>query len=156
MSASAARRHFLFRNDQGTIDAATWRANAGVLVLAAAVLTALWLVLAPYTHHDLKTTAFIAPMTILAFTYLMVYAFAVLLIAISFTNLGAKRLRDLGRPTGLAGLVPLLALFSGAAHWLQPQVSDVISVWYVVGLDVALVAAIVWSVVELGFSAGRG
>jgi uncharacterized membrane protein YhaH (DUF805 family) len=156
MSARAERRHFLFRNDQGMIDAPTWRANAGGLALAAAALTALWLALAPYTHHDLKTTAFIAPMTILAFAYLMVYAFAVLLIAISFTNLSAKRLRDLGRPTGLAGLVPLLALFSGAAHWLQPQVSDVIAIWYVVGLDVGLVAAIGWSVVEMGFSARRG
>ena len=147
--------HFLFRSDQGRIDAPAWRRNALYLALITAVLTGGWLVMAPYTHHDLKTSVFFAPLTIAAFVYLLLYAFAVLLLAISFTNLSAKRLRDRGEPTGLGGLVPLLALFAGAAHWLQPQVSDVISIWYVVGLDVLLVAATGWTVVDLGFRDGR-
>ncbi len=91
-------------------------------------------------------------MTILAYSYLILFAFAVLFIAISFSNLSAKRLRARGLPTGLAGLVPLLALLAGAAHWLQPQVPDVIAIWYVVGLDVLLAAAVAWSVAALGFS----
>ena len=146
---------FLFRSDEGRIGAPVWRRNAALLTLVAVVLTAGWLTMAPYTHHDLKTTAFYAPLTIAAFVYLLLYAFAVMFLAISFTNLSAKRLRDRGEPAGLGGLVPLLALFAGAAHWLQPQVSDVISIWYVVGLDVALLAAAAWTVVDLGFREGR-
>lgn len=152
---SEASIHFLFRSDQGRIGAPVWRRNALTLAMITVVLTIGWRLMAPYTHHDLKTTAFFAPLTIAAFVYLLLYAFAVLFLAISFTNLSAKRLRDRGEPTGLGGLVPLLALFAGAAHWLQPQVSDVISVWYVVGIDVALAAAAIWTIVDLGFREGR-
>ena len=93
-------------------------------------------------------------MTIVAFAYLILYAFAVLFIAISYTMLSIKRLRNRGQPTALGALVPLLALFSGAAHWLQPQTPDVISIWYVVGLDAALAIVAVWTIADLGF--GRG
>jgi hypothetical protein len=147
--------HFLFRSDEGRIGALVWRRNALYLAVITAVLTVGWRVAAPYTHHDLSNSAFFAPLTIAAYTYLLLYAFAIFFLAISFTNLSAKRLRDRGEPTGLGGLLPLLALFAGAAHWLQPQVSDVISIWYVVGLDVLLAAAAVWIVVDLGFGEGR-
>jgi uncharacterized membrane protein YhaH (DUF805 family) len=146
--------HFLFRSDEGRIGAPVWRRNALYLAAITAVLTAGWRVAAPYTHHDLKTQAFFAPLTIAAYVYLLLYAFAVIFLAISFTNLSAKRLRDRGEPTGLGGLVPLLALFAGAAHWLQPQVSDVISIWYVVGLDALFIAAALWAIVDLGFREG--
>ncbi len=151
MKGDAGRTYFLFRSDQGVIDAPTWRRHSGWLVLLAVVLTGIWHELAPYAHHDLRTTAFLAPMTIVAFAYLIVFAFAVIFIAISFYNLSAKRLRARGLPTGLAGLVPLGALLAGAASWLQPQVPDVISVWYVLGLDLLLVAATIWTAVDLGF-----
>ena len=71
--------------------------------------------------------------TFLTFVYLLLYAFAVLFIGISLYNLSAKRLRARKLPTGLAGLVPLAALFSGAAHWLQPRVGEYLSYWYVAG-----------------------
>jgi uncharacterized membrane protein YhaH (DUF805 family) len=138
------------------VSAPVWRRNAFALAAITAVLTVGWRLMAPYTHHDLKTQAFFAPLTIAAFVYLLLYAFAVLFLAISFTNLSAKRLRDRGEPTGLGGLVPLLALFSGAAHWLQPQVSDVISVWYVVAIDVTLAGGAIWTIADLGFREGRG
>ena len=151
MGALSARARFLFRSEAGTIDAATWRRHAVGLAAAVAVLTIFWLLLRPFTHHDLATSAFIAPMTILAFSYLIVFAFAVLLIAISFTMLSMKRLRDRGEPTGLAGLVPLAALFAGALHFIQPQAPDVISIWYVVAGDAATAAVVTWTVIDLGF-----
>ena len=152
----AERRRFLFRSEDGVIDAPTWRFHAGWLAALLLALTLVWLVLRPYAHHDLSQSAFLAPLTIIAFAYLIIFTFAVLLIAISFTMLSMKRLRDRREPVGLGGLVPLLALFAGALHFLQPQATDVISWWYLVITDVALAAAIVWTVVDCGFKPGRG
>ncbi len=150
MAAEQTRSFFLFRSDAGVIDVPTWRRHAGWLALLTAALTLGWLALAPFARHDLATSAFIAPLTIVAYTYLIAFAFTVLFIAIAFYNLSAKRLRERGLPTGLGGLIPLGALFAGAAHWLQPQVPDVIATWYVVGLDVLLAGAVGWTIIALG------
>jgi uncharacterized membrane protein YhaH (DUF805 family) len=75
----------------------------------------------------------------------------VLLIAICHYNLSAKRWRDRGRPPALAGLLPFLTLMTGAAYWLQPRIADSMSFAYVLGIDVVLVAIIIWNIVELGF-----
>jgi hypothetical protein len=150
MGARSERARFLFRSDAGTIDAPTWRRHALWLALLVAGLTAVWLVLRPYAHHDLKVTRFLSPLTIVAYVYLLLYAFAVILAAISFYNLSAKRFRARHLPAGLAGLIPLVALFVGAAYWIQPQVPDVISVWYVIGLDLLLLGVVVWTITVLG------
>lgn len=152
MAALSAKdgARFLFRTDQGRIDARTWRRGTALLLAILAVLTGIWIPLEPLTHRDLATTPFFAWGTFAAFAYLVLYAFAVLLIAICHYNLSAKRWRDRGWPGALAGLLPLFALFSGAAHWLQPRVAEDISYWYVVGVDALLIAVIVWNVVELG------
>ncbi|WOJ88828.1 hypothetical protein RZS28_13555 [Methylocapsa polymorpha] len=141
---------FLFRTDQGRINARTWRRGTALLLAILIVLTAIWLPLEPLTHRDLATTPFFAWATVAAFAYLVLYAFAVLLIAICHYNLSAKRWRDRGWPGALAGLLPFFALLSGAAHWLQPRVAEVVPYWYVAGVDVLLVAVIVWNLVELG------
>lgn len=143
---------FGFRTDQGRIDAAAWRQGTLFLAVPLAVLTLIWFVLAPFTQHDLARTPFLAWGTMAAFIYLMFYAFAILLIAICHYNLSAKRWRDRGWrfPGALAGLLPIAALISGAAHWLQPREAEIISYWYVAGIDFALVAVIAWNAVELG------
>lgn len=152
LSAFIAR--FGFRTDQGLIDARTWREGAAFLLAILVALTTIWLFLEPYAHRELAPTSKLFDWkTFLTFVYLLFYAFAVLFIGISFYNLSAKRLRARKMPTGLAGLLPLAALFSGSAHWLQPRVNDVLSFWYVAGIDALLVGAIVWSVAELGFRA---
>ena len=154
MAASAYLARFGFRTDQGLIDARTWREGAGLLAAAFGTLTAIWLLLEPNAHRELQPNSPLFQWgTFLTFVYLLVYAFAVLFIGISLYNLSAKRLRARELPTGLAGLIPLAALFSGAAHWLQPRVGEYLSYWYVVGFDALLVAAIVWTVLELGFRA---
>lgn len=154
MASRSERARFLFRDENGLINAATWRLHVGWLVALLVAMTAIWLPLRRYTHHDLATTGLIAPMTILAFAYLIVYAFAILLVAISYTMLSIKRLRDRGEPTVFAALVPLIALLAGAAHFLQPQVPEVISFWYVALIDALLAIAVALTVVDLGFRPG--
>ncbi|VTZ27051.1 conserved membrane hypothetical protein [Methylocella tundrae] len=149
---SAFIRRFGFRTDQGLLDARTWREGAGLLAVIFAFLTTIWLFLEPNAHRHLSPSSGLFDWkTFLTFVYLLFYAFAVLFIGISFYNLSAKRLRARQLPTGLAGVVPLAALFSGSAHWLQPRVAEVLSGWYVVGIDSLLVGAIVWTALELGF-----
>ena len=143
---------FGFRTDQGRIDAKTWRQGTlflgGLLVL----LTLIWIVLSPYTHHDLATSPFLSVGTLAAFAYLIFYAFAVLLIAICHYNLSVKRWRDCRWrfPGALAGLLPLAVLSSGAMHWLQPRVPETLPYWYVLILDAVLFAIAAWNIVELG------
>jgi cytochrome b561 len=153
-AALAYLARFGFRTDEGLADARTWREGVALLGVILAVLTAIWLLLEPNAHRELQPDSPLFEWaTFLTFVYLLLYAFAVLFIGISLYNLSAKRLRARNLPTGLAGLVPLAALFSGAAHWLQPRVVEYLSYWYVVGVDALLVAALVWTVWELGFRA---
>lgn len=155
MSATGDRARFLFRSEDGVVDAPTWRRHTAWLAALVLAMTLVWRLLRPYAHHDLATQAFFAPMTIVAYAYLIVYAFAVIFIAISYTMLSMKRLRDRGEPTGLAGLVPLLALFAGSLYFLQAKTPEVISYWYVVALDVALVLVVAGTIADLGFRPGR-
>jgi hypothetical protein len=156
-ATSALIARFGFRTDNGLIDAKTWRDGAALLAVVFAALTAIWLYLQPNAYRQLTPTSPLFEWKVfLTYVYLLFYAFAVLFIGISLYNLSAKRLRARQLPTGLAGLVPLAALFSGAAHWLQPRVSEYLSYWYVASLDALLVAAIIWTALELGFRAPRG
>jgi uncharacterized membrane protein YhaH (DUF805 family) len=143
---------FLFQTYEGSIDRQTWR--SGTLVLAAILvpLTVIWLVIAPATHRNLSTPQFFNAETLAAFIYLAIFAFAVLLIAVSWTNLSAKRFRQAGRPGALAGAVPFAALIGGAAHWFQPRAPDVLPGWALSIFDVALIAVALWSIYELGFA----
>lgn len=149
-ATGGSRSRFLFREDAGTIGAATWRFHAAWLAALAVAMTLGWFALQPYAHHDLKTQAFLQPMTIVAFAYLIVYAFALILVAISYVMLTMKRFRAVGAPAGLAGLVPLLALFAASAHFMHSQTPDAFGLPYVVALDAALAIVTLWTVVELG------
>lgn len=152
MALDAERIRFLYRTEQGRIDAATWLRGAGALAAVLAPFMLIWLALSPYTAHDLAKDPFFVPMTAVAYTYVIIYAFIILLLAVSYVNLSAKRFRDLGRdwPVALAGLAPFMALVAGATHWLQPRVAEVMSVWWVWGVDAALLGVIAWTVYELG------
>lgn len=153
----AARIRFLYRADQGRIDRETWLRGAGVLLAILTPLTLIWYALAPYATHDLATTPFFAPATIVAYAYLIFYSFVVLLIAISFVNLSAKRFRDRGRapPLGLAGLAPLCALLASAAHFMQPRLPEVFARWHVWGVDALMLGVVAWTVYELGYDPPR-
>lgn len=145
---------FLYRTDAGRIGRAVWWRGVATLALPLVVLTGIWLALAPYTRRELtKGSALIEPAAFAAYAYLLVYAFAVIFIAISFYNLSAKRFRDRARPPSLAGLVPLFAFLAGAVHWFVPQSEGTVPYAAALAVDALLIAAIGYTVWELGFGA---
>jgi uncharacterized membrane protein YhaH (DUF805 family) len=147
---------FLYRGTEGRIDQATWwRAQAPLSALLA-VLTAGWLLLAPYTHRSLENTRFFEPATIFAFAYLVLYAFALILLVVASTFVSAKRFRDRGLPPGLAGLAPFAALLAGAVWWGQRQEGGFYPYWIVIVGYGLFAAALAWSLYELGVAGPRG
>lgn len=148
--SAPASTSFLFRTDQGRIDRKTWVHGGLRLGAVLAVLTAVGLLLAPYTHHDLAKTPLLDWHVIAAYVYLTLYIFALVLIAICFYNLSAKRWRDRAKPAALAGLVPFFALLGGAAHWLYPQMDGEVPGWSVAAIDIAFFGLLIWTIIELG------
>ncbi len=144
--------NFLYRQDEGTLSRAAWWAGLAPLVSLLVVLTVVWLLLAPWGQRGLDERAFLDPRTIVTYLYLMIYTFAVILIAICYTNLSAKRFLARGRIGGLAGLLPLAALLAGALNWLYPRVAETMPYWTVIAADIVLIGVIVWHVVDLGLA----
>jgi uncharacterized membrane protein YhaH (DUF805 family) len=144
--------HFLFQNYEGRIGRRVWR--AGTLVLAAILipLTLIWIIVAPATHRDLSRPEFLDAEALGAFIYLAFFAFAVILIAVSWTNLSAKRFRAVGRPAALAAALPFAAFVAGAAHWFQPRAADIFPDWALILVDIAAVAVAFWSIYQLGLA----
>ncbi len=153
--AGAAGWRFLFREEGGTIDAATWR--RGFLALAAPmlVMTLIWFALLPYANRDLDERQLFDPMALVVYAYLLVYAAAIFLAAVSFYFLSSKRWRDLGKPASFAGLPLLAGLVAGSAAWLQPRVSEDMPWAIVGGFDVVLLAVVVWHAGALGLGASK-
>ena len=145
------RFHFLYRTDKGTIDRARWGAAALPIVIIFVVATSMVGFALPYSNRPLSERALFDPATFAANAYIIVYAFALLLLAVSWVNLGAKRFRDRGRPAplGLAGLLPLAALVAGAADWLQPRVAEVMPRWIVWGCDAIVIVVALWTIAEM-------
>lgn len=141
---------FLFRTDQGRIDRTTWWRGTLPLAALAVAGTLGWWALSPYAHHDLSDSAFIAPLTIVAYVYLLLYAFALILIGVCEYNLSAKRFRDRGLPAALAAALPLSLLFGSALVWFIPQSFDTIPAWAGPVTIVLVLAVAAWNVVELG------
>ncbi|MEA2759003.1 MAG: hypothetical protein QOH65_1616 [Methylobacteriaceae bacterium] len=152
MRLDRATIHFLFQTYEGMIDRRTWRSGALVLAAILIPLTLIWIVIAPATHRDLSTPELLDARALGAFIYLAIFAFAVILIAVSWTNLSAKRFRDLGRPAVFATALPFAALLGGAAHWFQPRASDILPEWALIFVDVAIIAVALWSFYELGLA----
>ncbi len=144
---------FLYRTEEGEIGAPAWWSGVAILGSLLVPMTAIWLLLKPYSTRGLDERAFIDPLTLAAYVYLIFYALIVVLIAVCYTNLSAKRFRAAGwrlGPVGLASLLPLFALLAGAAHWLYPRSQDSLTFALVVVCDLALIAIALWHVVVLG------
>jgi hypothetical protein len=147
---------FLFRQDQGEISRAVWLRGVGMLAAPLLVLTGGWLLLLPYANRGLDQRGLVDPLAFVTYFYLAGFAFVVILIAVSFYNLSAKRFRARGLAPPFGGLVPFAALIAGAAHWLQPRVADVLPRFAVLACDVAAVAIALWCLYELGLRDDRG
>ncbi len=155
MDATQPSARFLYRTDQGLIGTHLWWKGVWPLGILFAVLTAGAIFSKPFMKHDLATSPFFAWSVFAAYLYIVVYVFALILIAICFYNLSAKRWRDRGKPSALAGLLPFVALLSGAAHWLYPQMGGQIPAWSLATIDGAFVLLLIWTIVELGLMPSR-
>lgn len=135
---SAERFRFLFRQDRGTIDAATWRpAAAGLGAIFAVCVAVEWL-----ANRSNKTIGIGATAIFILF---------VMVIAAAYYFLGAKRFRDRGRPPLLALILPIALLLDASLHFLQPVSGGYFPLWFATTGDIVLAGILVWNVVELGF-----
>jgi uncharacterized membrane protein YhaH (DUF805 family) len=152
---SRQEMRFLYRSDQGRIDRPTWWRAQAPLALALLALTLVWRAVEPYAHRSLADTPLIDAAAIAAYSYLIVYAFAALLLLVASYYVSAKRFRDRGMPAGLAGVLPLAALLYGALSWTQRQDGGMFPLWIVWAGLAALACAALWTVYELGAAAPR-
>lgn len=58
MPINTARIRFLYRNDQGRIDADTWIKGLRPLAITLIPFVLFWKLLAPYTNHDIAKDPF--------------------------------------------------------------------------------------------------
>lgn len=152
---SAEGFRFLFRTDEGRIGRQVWWLGTVLLVSIVVVLALGWLALSPYAHRTLDERKLFDTMTLVSYTYLMIYAFAVLLVAVCYVNLSAKRLRDIGALPGLAGAAPLAIFLGLAAHWLQPRVAEVFPYALLLFIDLLVAGIVLWQVYWLGIRASE-
>jgi len=150
MDAQHSRWFFLFRTDEGRIDARTWWRYAGLLAGILALLTFAWILIEPYAEHDLAKEPLFAPSVLAANLYRIIYGFAVIILLICYYNLSAKRWRDIGHPPALAGILPFVACLTGALHWVAPRSSGAIPHLAVIIADCVLFLVFVWNVIDLG------
>lgn len=143
---------FLYQSEQGAIDARVWLRGAAPLAAIFLVATGIWLVLRPIGSRSLAVRTLFDPATLAANIYQLFYILAVILLAISWVNLSAKRFRHRGMnpPVGLAGIFPLFALLDGALRWLQPQMPDVLPRWSIYASDGLVAVALIWTVAVCG------
>lgn len=146
---------FLFRTDQGKISRATWWKGMALIVVPLVLMTLGWRALSSSAHRNLSDSAFIDPATMFAYAYLMIYGFAIILGAICFYNLSAKRFCDRLLPRALAGLLPFALLLAGAAHWFQPRSQGDAPAFVPFAFDAVAALIALWCIAELGFRPGR-
>lgn len=152
----ARRFGFLYRQGEGAIDARTWWAASWPPAAIIAVLTLVWLAIAPRQARDLAHEAFFSAGVVATFAYFIAYVFALLLWAVVQYFVSAKRFADRGYPPACAGLLPLALLLTGAANWYQPRSEGAMPAWATLAFDAAALGVVVWNVWELGFRAGAG
>ncbi|QLP97152.1 MAG: DUF805 domain-containing protein [Rhodoblastus sp.] len=145
---------FLYRQDEGRVDRATfWRAALPVLAMLGA-MTAIWLAIMPQGGRDLTRDAFFDGKVAATYAYLLAFTLAALIGSAMLYFLAAKRLRDAGRPSWLAGL-PFLALFGDGAFIGRPRADGAIGPGALFAADVAAIAAVVWAVIDMGLRKSR-
>ena len=142
--------HFLYREADGRIGPGLWaRASAAPVGVAAAMTLLAWAV-AP-GPRDLGAQPFFSFSIFAVHAYLLVYGFALILLAVAQYFVSAKRFADLGKSPGLAGLAPFCLLLAGAAGWFQPRSEGAMPEWAVYPFYALALGVVAWNVVELGF-----
>ncbi len=140
---------FLYREAEGRIGRGQW-ARASLLLLGVAVaMTAIAVVVAP-GPRDLGSQPFFSVEIVAVHAYLIVYGFALLLLAVAQYFVSAKRFNDIGMSPGWAGLAPFSLLLAGAAFWFQPRSEGMMPAWAVYPFFGFAAGVIIWNVLQLG------
>ena len=150
-----ANFRFLYRELEGRIDRRTWWIAVLPIVCALIVMTAIWIAIMPPGARDLTQEKFFDAKSLAAYAYLLVFALAILIGFVMIYHASAKRLTDRGLPQALAGLPPFALFLDGAMHWLAPRAEGAIAPAMLWTLDVAALAILVWTIIELGLKKGR-
>jgi uncharacterized membrane protein YhaH (DUF805 family) len=146
---------FLYRQDQGRIDRrAFWIASLPILMILT-VMTLVWLAVKPQGARDLSSGVFFDAPTAFAYAYLLVYTACMMLGAIMFYFVGAKRLRDGARPPWLAAAPFLMVYAAGAVHWAAPRSDGGVGPLALWAVDVLAIASVVWAVLDMGLRKSR-
>ena len=145
---------FLYREAEGRIGPRLWaQASALPVGVALAMTWAAW-ALAP-GPRDLGAQPFFSLSIVAVHAYLLVYGFALIFLAVAQYFVSAKRFIDLGKSPSWAGLAPFALLVAGAAAWYQPRSEGSMPAWLTDPFYAAPSAIVIWTIVELGFIAGR-
>jgi uncharacterized membrane protein YhaH (DUF805 family) len=144
------RFSFLYRTDEGEIDAATWWRGLLPLLGIFFVLTLGWILVEPVADKSLATTVSSTIVVVAGNIYRILYGAIGLLLLVCFYNLSAKRWRNLGKPPSFAGILPVVAAISGALNWLEPRVGGDLPQALVILADVILFGVFLWTFVECG------
>jgi uncharacterized membrane protein YhaH (DUF805 family) len=155
---------FMFRDDKGSIDRASWWRAMAVLVVALALLGGLVLALddflpktpeaaealvnqAAQTHNRLLSVPYYASLLIIDISYVLM-----ILVSVCVYFVGAKRFNDLGRPAQMALILPAVIYVQIFSPILSDQLLPIYGRWLV---NVAVVAVLAWQLYLLGFTKGR-
>jgi uncharacterized membrane protein YhaH (DUF805 family) len=153
MAPRGERFRFLYRQGEGVLDARQWRRASWPPVAIGLAFTLVWLIVMPRQARDLAHEDLIDWRVAATYLYLLVYVFALILCAIAEYFVCAKRFADRGRPPALAGLAPFALFLAAAAHWYQPRSEATMPLWLAVAFDGLALAALIWTIAELGFDA---
>jgi len=145
---------FLYREAEGAIGPGLWARASALPVGVALALSLLAWIVAP-GPRDLGSQPFFSLTIVAVHAYLLVYGFALMLLAVMQYFVSAKRFNDLGLPPALAGLAPFALLLAGAAAWFQPRSEGLLPGWGVWPFYALAVGVVVWNVAALGFSPRR-
>lgn len=162
LGAHSAR--FLFRDDKGSIDRASWWRAMAVLVLALAVMGALVMALddflpktpeaaealvnrAAETHNSFLSVPYYASLFVIDVSYVLM-----ILISVCIYFVGAKRCNDLGKPAQMALILPAAVYVQIFSPIISDQLLPVYGRWIVSAIVFAIV---IWQVYLLGLVKGK-
>jgi uncharacterized membrane protein YhaH (DUF805 family) len=145
---------FLYRQGEGCIGRRQWWLASAPPTVVAVALTLIWIAIAPPARDLAHEQLFIGGVAA-RYAYLIVYSFVLLLSAVMQYFVSAKRFSARELPSSLAGVLPFAIFVAAAANWYQPRSEGAEPAWISWLFDLAALAAVGWTIYELGLAKDR-